>query len=125
MAQQVDIYDDNFSEDSFSESVQEMTGGQNKKKQSHDDELIITKEDTLSQKSDEISDEEEDDVSSEGSDASDVSGGSTIDQLSRDPLFLVLSQYLSNKDGNIVDALDKINKSLKKIIHIMKKTSNK
>jgi hypothetical protein len=61
-----------------------------------------------------ISTENESENEKEESD--DESESSTIDQLSRDPLFLVLSQYLSNKDGNIVDALYKINKTLKKIL---------
>lgn len=62
---------------------------------------------------------EDDDVSSEDEDAK--SETSTIDALSKDPLFLVLSEYLSNDKGNIVDALFKINKSLKQIIKLMEK----
>jgi len=47
--------------------------------------------------------------------SSSASSTSTTSLLANDPLFIVLSQYLSNKDGNIVDALYKINKTLKKI----------
>jgi hypothetical protein len=40
----------------------------------------------------------------------------TIDALSQDPLFLVLTQFLSNSDSvNMVDALLEINKTLKDI----------
>lgn len=67
----------------------------------------------------------EDDVTTEEeeeeSDDDAKSETSTIDALSKDPLFLVLSEYLSNDKGNIVDALFKINKSLKQIIKLMQK----
>lgn len=69
-------------------------------------------------------DDEDDDVSSEDSNDDEdeaKSETSTIDALSKDPLFLVLSEYLSNDKGNIVDALFKINKSLKQIIKMMQK----
>lgn len=66
---------------------------------------------------DDVSTEEDDDDSDDGA----KSETSTIDALSKDPLFLVLSEYLSNDQGNIVDALFKINKSLKKMIKLMKK----
>lgn len=76
-----------------------------------------------SEAEDDHSEEEEDDVSTEEDSNSedDKSETSTIDALSKDPLFLVLSEYLSNDKGNIVDALFKINKSLKQIIKLMKK----
>ena len=39
----------------------------------------------------------------------------TVEQLSKDPLFLVLSQFLMSGDKNIVDALLDISKTLKLI----------
>lgn len=68
---------------------------------------------------DDVTTEEEDE--DEESDDDTKSETSTIDALSKDPLFLVLSEYLSNDKGNIVDALFKINKSLKQIIKLMQK----
>ena len=77
--------------------------------------------------SEDISSEEDEDLSDGGSHkshksrastsskSSEASSTSTTSLLANDPLFIVLSQYLSNKDGNIVDALYKINKTLKKI----------
>lgn len=67
---------------------------------------------------DDVTTEEEEE---EESDDDTKSETSTIDALSKDPLFLVLSEYLSNDKGNIVDALFKINKSLKQIIKLMQK----
>jgi hypothetical protein len=76
---------------------------------------IYQKEQDEKKDDEDISTENESDNESK-SDSDNESDSSTIDQLSRDPLFLVLSQYLSNKDGNIVDALYKINKTLKKLL---------
>lgn len=70
---------------------------------------------------DDISTEDEDDAKSTASAASSQSSTSTIDCLSRDPLFLVLSQYLSNDSGNIVDVLCKINKNLKRLVKAFEK----
>ena len=68
-----------------------------------------------SKKGDEESDDDAETVSSEGSE------GSTIDALSSDPLFLVLTQFLSHsrKNCNIVDALMKIHKDLNKIVYLL------
>lgn len=65
----------------------------------------------------------EESVSSEDSDSqiSDTETDSTVDCLSRDPLFLVLSQYLANSKGNMVDMLCKINKNLKRIADSLEK----
>jgi hypothetical protein len=162
--QEVDIYNDSFSEDSFQieddinelhsashsaspetlnktgiESSPMLGGGISSKKTS---ELTVIKQVAPavsrmpvnvrthevdvedSDASEDISSEEEDDLSDGGSHkshkssrstASETSSTSTTSLLANDPLFIVLSQYLSNKDGNIVDALYKINKTLKKI----------
>jgi len=125
---EVDI--DNFSEDSFvgedattssqpTTGEQELTTGGGKHK--HHEHLVV-KRDGL-HKHDEEDDES---VSSEEEDSDDEDVGSessTIDCLSRDPLFLVLSQFLTSekKNINIVDALCKINKSLKHIIKLLDK----
>ncbi len=126
--EEVDI--DNFSEDSFAADVtneqstqpttgeQDLSGGRNK----HKNEPIFVKR--LGATKDESSDDES--VSSEEEEDEDDDAGSessTIDCLSRDPLFLVLSQFLTSekKNVNIVDALFKINKSLKRIIKLLKK----
>ena len=53
--------------------------------------------------------------SSSSSSSSSISSANTIEQLSSDPLFLVLSQFLMSGDKNIVDALLDINKTLKQI----------
>jgi len=44
----------------------------------------------------------------------------TIEKLSADPLFLVLSNFLSSGDVNIVDALLKLNSTLEKIYKLNK-----
>lgn len=62
-------------------------------------------------------------VSSSGSDvsassldsASSISTTSTVNKLSSDPLFFVLSQFLMNDNGNIVDSLNNIDTTLKAI----------
>lgn len=61
----------------------------------------------------------DDDAQSEA--ASDISGGSinTIEMLSKDPLFLVLSKTFVNSEGhNIVDVLSKINTNLEKLLSL-------
>ncbi len=74
----------------------ELSGGADKKQEDSDIESISSEDSLDSQ-----------------------STSSTVDCLSRDPLFLVLSKYLANDQGNIVDALYKINKTLKKILKVV------
>lgn len=51
---------------------------------------------------------------------------STTELLGRDPLFLVLSQFLMSDDGgNIVDALMKINKHLSKLVKVFEQKKEK
>lgn len=135
---EVDIYaadggSDNFSVDSFvDDSASEPVDGtaedaaaaeadgaeafkQSGGKKHQEPIVVIKKQEEMS--GSEYEPESEDDVSSESSNGSD----STVDCLSRDPLFLVLSQYLSNSEGNIVDVLCKINKSLKRLVKALEK----
>lgn len=59
------------------------------------------------------------DTESYKDDNSEKSGtsGSTCEILSKDPLFMVLTEFLMSKNGeNICDILDKINNNLKKLI---------
>lgn len=132
---------DTFSEDSFTvepvPNIQPLVSGGSKNKPT----FTVKKSDSFDSSDDSSSDEES--VSSEEVGSSDEkkeeskggksdnestesedseSESSTIDCLSRDPLFLVLSQFLTSekKNINIVDALCKINKSLKHIIKILK-----
>lgn len=127
MAQEVDIYDD-FSEDSFEEEkietpVAEPAPAKIGGKPSHTEPLIVVRkeeEKTISEDEESISTESDNESVSSNSSSSD---GSTIECLSRDPLFLVLSQFLSNDKGNIVDALCDMNRNLKKIAHALKKRS--
>ena len=138
----VDIYNDNISEASSIDFKLEQDGGakkaMSKKHEKH--EVVIIKTPTPSEKShsdveQEISSEEDqaseasvESVESEESVASEEDSDSdsldTVECLSRDPLFLVLSQFLSNSDGNIVDALSNINKNLKKIVKLMSKNKS-
>lgn len=166
--QEVDIYNDSFSEDSFqieddinelprgvphgvpdtlnktSTESSPMLGGAGSGSSKKTSELTVIKqqeapavsrpqsvhedsEDISSEEEEEDADAEEDadEAQSDGgshksskssrSSSSAASTTSTTSLLANDPLFIVLSQYLSNKDGNIVDALYKINKTLKKI----------
>lgn len=54
--------------------------------------------------------------SSSSSNTSDVA--STVELLSRDPLYMVLSEYFMSKRGNnIIDILEKINKNLEKLVN--------
>ena len=58
--------------------------------------------------------EAEDNISEGGSSADTID---TIELLSKDPLYLVLSKVLLGKNGdNLVDILEKINKNLKKLV---------
>lgn len=59
---------------------------------------------------------DDEDSRSHGSHSEGSRSDDTIECLSKDPLFLVLGEYLSNDKGNIVDALFAINNSLKTII---------
>ena len=61
------------------------------------------------------SDKDSDNESDKDSDisASTASTTSTVNKLSSDPLFFVLSQFLMNDNGNIVDALNNIDTTLK------------
>jgi hypothetical protein len=157
MAQEVDIYDDSFSEDSFSqdeflEEEEKQDGGAGKPKATapipkRGEEMIVVKTHELAktpmpeapskpkfvapapppppscfipmeQPQEDVS-TEDDSSSSSSSSSDDESEGSTIDYLSRDPLFLVLSQFLSCDKGNITEALFKINSSLKKIAKLL------
>ena len=71
---------------------------------------------------------DEEEVSSEEEESEDSdetkSTSSTVECLSRDPLFLVLSNFLMATDakkGSITDALFSISKSLKKIAKLLEK----
>jgi hypothetical protein len=135
---------DTFSEDSFivepvlnNEPVPEnqplVSGGSKIKptftvKKAEFSDSEESEEESVSTEEDEEKDEDENEKDSKGGKSDDSSSedseseSSTIDCLSRDPLFLVLSQFLTSekKNINIVDALCKINKSLKHIIKILK-----
>ena len=64
-------------------------------------------------------DDEEDEEESQDGGASSVS--STTRMLSEDPLFLVLSEYLVDKNGqNLVTMLGKINNNLSKLVKYLK-----
>lgn len=122
-AQAIDIYEDSFSEDSFELNDSPLSTGRNTK---HEEieviktdpmeggirTLPLVEEQEAGKKEEVSSDEEEDDSESE-------STSSTVECLSRDPLFLVLSNFMSNDKGNITDALFKINRSLRKIITLL------
>lgn len=127
---EVDI--DNFSEDSFiGEDVtastqpimgeQELSGGGKHKHKHHHEQFVVKREGLHKEEDDDESVSSEEEESDSDDDV--ASESSTIDCLSRDPLFLVLSQFLTSekKNVNIVDALCKINKSLKRIIKLLDK----
>lgn len=136
-AEAIDIYEDSFSEDSFElrekpynkkEEIEVVkTGGsypvhQEQPIQSvHQEQPIYPEHQEAGGHS--RRNEEEEEVSSEDSDSEteSQSSSSTIECLSRDPLFLVLSNFMSTDKGNITHALFKINKSLKKIITLLEK----
>jgi len=159
--QEVDIYNDSFSEDSFQieedinelprgvpetlnktsiESSPMLGGGGSSKKTSEltvikqQEAPVVSRPQSVHEDSEDISSEEDADEDEDADESEALSDGgshksskssrssssaasttSTTSLLANDPLFIVLSQYLSNKDGNIVDALYKINKTLKKI----------
>lgn len=139
MAQQVDIYDDDFSDDSFEDekietpSASPQQEGGRAQKHSHKEPLTVVRVDEPAPSSHSGSDNDDESVSTESdvdarsesssssSSRSSSSNGSTVECLSRDPLFLVLSQFLSNDKGNIVDVLCDINRNLKKIARAMSK----
>jgi hypothetical protein len=138
--QEVDIYandNETFSTDSFNESFDDVPdvpdvpvvpeapiaqqalqdGGSKNHKTGQP--IVVIKKDEVAQP---IKEYEESVSSESGSDSDSDSGSdSTVDCLSRDPLFLVLSQYLANSKGNIVDVLCKINKNLKRIADSLEK----
>jgi hypothetical protein len=67
-------------------------------------------------------DEEDCDQAGGASDADTASTVSTTKLFGRDPLYLVLSSFLSNEDGeNIVDVLGKINRNLAKLVAVLDK----
>ena len=134
MTTHVNIYDtDDFSEDSFSDEEEIVHDGGAKahppspRKSAHHVEpftiLKAPENEYIPEKPcHQEKEEEERSSSSEISSEDDESEDSDIiDAFSKDPLFLIMGQYLSNDKGNIVDALFQINKSLKTIIHLMKK----
>ena len=112
--------DDNLSNESFSEkSVDESVA-------SESDSSVVSSENSDEDKESVASSSDSSDgLSSDSSGLSDAEFGmgsetaesstDTIDKLSADPLFLVLSNFLSSGDENIVDALLKINKTLEKL----------
>lgn len=62
----------------------------------------------------------EDEFKSDASESN--SSVSTTELLGRDPLYLVLSSFLSNEEGeNIVDVLNKINRNLAKLVAVLDK----
>lgn len=68
--------------------------------------------------------QDQEDAKSESSEESSLSSSastsSTIEQLSQDPLFMVLHNFLASGDKNIVDVLSDINYTLKKILKELK-----
>lgn len=133
--QEVDIYADSetFSNDSFQDDAEtppvvyqtpvadavqtpvmtQEAGAKHQKGEA----LVVIKKDNHQDNYEEgsVSSEARSDSESDSDSDSDTGSDSTVDCLSRDPLFLVLSQYLANPRGNIVDILCKINKNLKRI----------
>jgi len=67
-------------------------------------------------------DEEDCEQSGGASDVDTASTVSTTKLFGRDPLYLVLSSFLSNEEGeNIVDVLSKINRNLAKLVAVLDK----
>jgi hypothetical protein len=59
-------------------------------------------------------------------DSDTVSSVSTTELLGRDPLYLVLSNFLANEEGeNVVDVLSKLNRNLAKLINVLDKDHKK
>jgi hypothetical protein len=60
-----------------------------------------------------------------GGNSTDIDASSTVsttELLGKDPLFLVLSEFLMDEEGNnIVHALQKVNKNLSKIVKLLEK----
>jgi nitric oxide reductase activation protein len=105
--------------ESESKSEINMEGGA----QSSDSEEIAYESSAASDDDADDADDDDESVGSEqdGGAASEASTSSTIEMLSSDPLFLVLSEYLVNKKGeNIVTVLDKINRNLSALVQVLK-----
>jgi vacuolar-type H+-ATPase subunit I/STV1 len=62
---------------------------------------------------------EELDEEDEEDDDEDTASVDTVTMLGKDPLFLVLSKFLMNENGNIVDILEKINKNLENLANMI------
>ena len=120
-----DDIDDNLSNESFNEKseVESVASASDSSLESSEVSSENSEEDKESIAS--SSSDSSDELSSDASGLSDAEFGmgsetaesstDTIDKLSADPLFLVLSNFLSSGDENIVDALLKINKNLEKL----------
>jgi hypothetical protein len=137
----IDIYEDSFSEDSFEIDNVSPARPAAVSFTKKDETIEVVKRDDVAfggskpyvqqlpiaeQEGGKPDDEEE--VSSEEEESEDSdetkSTSSTVECLSRDPLFLVLSNFLMATDakkGSITDALFSINKSLKKIAKLLEK----
>jgi hypothetical protein len=115
--------DDNLSNESFNENseVESVASASDSSLESS----VVSSENSEEDKESIASSDSSDELSSDSSGLSDAEFGmgsetaesstDTIDKLSADPLFLVLSNFLSSGDENIVDALLKINKNLEKL----------
>lgn len=117
-------FSDDFSGDGTSDSESTTSNESVSNSESSDDKSSVSSSDDSETSSDDGSDDSETSSEYSGSgDSSDsesgMSGGSsdTIDKLSADPLFLVLSHFLSSGDKNIVDALFGIKSSLDNLNH--------
>jgi hypothetical protein len=123
---EVEEIDDNLSNESFSEKSEIESVASSSAASSLESSVVSSEnsdedKESIASSSSEFSDE----LSSDSSGLSDAEFGmgsetaesstDTIDKLSADPLFLVLSNFLSSGDENIVDALLKINKNLEKL----------
>ena len=131
--QEVDIYandSETFSTDSYQDSIDESPAdsvesvepippahqeGGAKHHKAAEPIVVIKKDEPQPQPIKEYEESVSSESGSESDSESSSGSDSTVDCLSRDPLFLVLSQYLANSKGNIVDILCKINKNLKRI----------
>lgn len=103
-----------ISEEKVSESTSDNSS------ESGQEKLDITKlesEDDTPNNTDEESNDSSDNESESNSSNNTEESGSTCEILSKDPLFMVLTEFLMSKNGeNICDILDKLNNSIKKLI---------
>lgn len=86
--------------------------------ESDGEKLDITKleSDDSANNTDSSNDTDDNENSSDSTEKSEGSG-STCEILSKDPLFMVLTEFLMSKNGeNICDILDKLNNNIKKLI---------